>query len=592
MIEPTDHEAVLAFLNDDLSKEQQEIFVGRLRLEPELVQLVLALAGDDDLLREWAMQSGNEPDNEFETARDHVVDEEETEDKTPATRHRSPSTAYNSLAFVRNHNFAVAVSVAFVAIGALVAWMAVTYLPGIAKQDTGNEPVVEVKHVALLRTHQDVEWADKARPASNGTRLVPGDRLAIASGLVEIKYFTGASVVIEGPAEFWVGGTEASGTKAKREEKIARSSGATHEATASGRSPRKLGGRSLLPHASSLTPHPSSTNSGFLKLGRLVARCETFESKGFTIVTPAARVEDLGTEFAVAVADDQRTQVHVVRGKVRLAASSGDAPPVILSDGQSASAEAGAPPRVEPLAGEFAQEIESIRRRLTRIEAFEGIASKLPYEPLADDLVAGLTPTSSIKPRTPLVGLTDGQTTPRLGRGPDGRVFVDADEPWTLTFDLAESVAEDARATSRWSIHEVRVFSYNTDARVFQDYDVEVSVDGQTWETIERNIRNARRGREMNLPAGVEPDYYHDYSVTRLTQRDGGQLTETSRYVRLRFYGVAERNEASLFSRASGFHHSSLYEIDVLGAVSSLREDDTELTTPSAKATQLEEDNS
>ena len=61
---------------------------------------------------------------------------------------------------------------------------------------------------------------------------------------------------------------------------------------------------------------PEAANAGFLYDGLLVARCVTPDSHGFTIATPTAQIVDLGTEFAVEVAQSGNVEVHVLEGKV------------------------------------------------------------------------------------------------------------------------------------------------------------------------------------------------------------------------------------------------------------------------------------
>jgi hypothetical protein len=162
--------------------------------------------------------------------------------------------------------------------------------------------------VAWYMGARDAKWLDGTEPEK--TRLKVGQKLAIAKGLIEVQYVTGAVVVIEGPAEFTVG------TKAQREEETARGSAS---------SPQPLDPKSL-------------ANSGFLKLGKLVARVEGKKADDFTIDTPSGRVEDQGTEFGVEAHSDGRTKVQVFAGKVTVASMSptGELLPAVgLSKNQS-----------------------------------------------------------------------------------------------------------------------------------------------------------------------------------------------------------------------------------------------------------------
>ncbi|MCG8583639.1 MAG: DNRLRE domain-containing protein, partial [Pirellulales bacterium] len=120
-----------------------------------------------------------------------------------------------------------------------------------------------------------------------------------ASGLIEVKYLTGARVVIEGPAEFTVGSTVATAMPPNGSERV------------------------KLPFNANGEDHSIDENGGFLRLGKLVARCDTPESKGFTIHTPIGAIEDLGTEFGVYVRDDESAHVTVLDGEVRVTPQAG-----------------------------------------------------------------------------------------------------------------------------------------------------------------------------------------------------------------------------------------------------------------------------
>ncbi|MCG8584982.1 MAG: FecR domain-containing protein [Pirellulales bacterium] len=226
-----------------------------------------------------------------------------------STTHRSPLTTHPSHPSRSRRNFAIGIVAGFVAVAAMVGWMAVTYLPNVANNDkSASDLDAKPTFIArFTRGHED-EWLDGTKPPANDPRLDPGARLAIASGIIEITYNTGAKVLIEGPAEFYVGGTEAEGTKAQ---------GARDEG---GRMKDEESGANV--HPSSFILHPS--NSGFLKSGRLVARVSDQRAHGFTIQTPSATLTDLGTEFAVIVSDAGKTAVEVFEGRVELASVDGE----------------------------------------------------------------------------------------------------------------------------------------------------------------------------------------------------------------------------------------------------------------------------
>ncbi|MCG8585158.1 MAG: hypothetical protein MI757_10635 [Pirellulales bacterium] len=198
------------------------------------------------------------------------------------------------------HQRAVGIAVAAMFMVSMLGWAALTYLPGVAKRgdqrrDT-SAPTPGL--IATLTNWHRPEWVKGHAISPRNHRIRVGQEIAFTSGLVELTYDTGAKVVIEGPAEFVVGGTAApedrNSERKKGDEGI----------------PRDLSPRAL-------------ANSGFLKRGKLVARCDTPESERFTIVTPLASVADLGTEFGVVVRDDGDIGTHVFDGKVVLAPRGG-----------------------------------------------------------------------------------------------------------------------------------------------------------------------------------------------------------------------------------------------------------------------------
>ncbi|MEM1353578.1 MAG: FecR domain-containing protein [Planctomycetota bacterium] len=60
-------------------------------------------------------------------------------------------------------------------------------------------------------------------------------------------------------------------------------------------------------------------NTLLLDQGRLIGRCTTPESRGFVVLTPDAKVTDIGTEFGVFAEAERGTRVQVFDGEVRVA---------------------------------------------------------------------------------------------------------------------------------------------------------------------------------------------------------------------------------------------------------------------------------
>ena len=120
--------------------------------------------------------------------------------------------------------------------------------------------------------------------AHQGAQLAAGNRMALESGLVELWYPDGVRVVVEGPCDFVVEG--------------------------------RLAGR--------------------LQRGKLAAQIVQQSARGFTIKTPTARVEDLGTEFGVEVQEDGDAEVIVLSGEVEVVDQADRQDRFRLTDRQSA----------------------------------------------------------------------------------------------------------------------------------------------------------------------------------------------------------------------------------------------------------------
>ena len=126
------------------------------------------------------------------------------------------------------------------------------------------EPTTDENWVAVLSRAVDVKWGNRTDSPSEGDGIRAGT-LQLQSGLAQIEFFSGASVIVEGPAEL------------------------------------KIESASLIECRS----------------GKLRATVPE-PAQGFTIITPDYRVVDLGTEFALSVSPDGQSELHVVDGEVRV----------------------------------------------------------------------------------------------------------------------------------------------------------------------------------------------------------------------------------------------------------------------------------
>ena len=173
---------------------------------------------------------------------------------------------------------------------------------------TFAESVPERDRVGRITGMVDCRWTGsgvRGREAEkdNSTSLVAlGDKLVLASGLLEITYDTGAKVILQGPVAYEV----------------------------------------------------DSRDGGYLSIGKLTAQLDNAKSKAanrtsslstihyplFTIKTPTATVTDLGTEFGVEVTREGSTNSYVFQGRIAVEANtSRSATPhkIELTAGESAS---------------------------------------------------------------------------------------------------------------------------------------------------------------------------------------------------------------------------------------------------------------
>jgi hypothetical protein len=137
----------------------------------------------------------------------------------------------------------------------LMGWWALRFSHPDERQGTTS------KAVAMLNRVVDAQWNASTGAPRLGAPLEPGT-LRLKSGLAQIVFYSGARVVIEGPAEFQI-----------------------------------------------LSPNEASCRSG-----RLTADVPP-QARGFRVSTPQMNVTDLGTSFGLDV-KERRTELHVFKGSV------------------------------------------------------------------------------------------------------------------------------------------------------------------------------------------------------------------------------------------------------------------------------------
>jgi hypothetical protein len=138
--------------------------------------------------------------------------------------------------------------------------------------------------IAWLVNAQDCKWAGGAEPAGE---LQPGKIVRIERGLAELRFRSGASLILEGPADL-----------------------------------------ELL-----------SANSVRLRHGKLAARVPE-AAIGFTVISPQGKVVDLGTEFGMSVGENGTTDLVVFEGKMEAHSAAQADKPILLSKGETARLDA------------------------------------------------------------------------------------------------------------------------------------------------------------------------------------------------------------------------------------------------------------
>jgi len=124
--------------------------------------------------------------------------------------------------------------------------------------------------IAVLSRLVEPKWGKSSSPIEEGSALFPG-QFSLVSGLAQIEFFSGASVIVEGPVTLDL----ISAFAIKCEEGKLRA----------------------------FVPEPA---------------------QGFTVQTPHYDAVDLGTEFALRVGSSGQSEVHVVDGEVRLDSHEGE----------------------------------------------------------------------------------------------------------------------------------------------------------------------------------------------------------------------------------------------------------------------------
>ncbi len=200
------------------------------------------------------------------------------------------------------------ITTAVFAVGTLIA--AFTYVTHPVR-DLGEQPGVarsirkddirdrnDIDAVGRVTGMAGCQWEDSSK-LELFQPVAVGQKVHLASGLIEISYGRGAKVILQGPVRFAVDSTSGGFLSFGR-----LTATVDKNRVASGRWPvaSEQTTPSAIHHSPSSNPSLSTTHHPL-----------------FTITTPDAVVTDLGTEFGVEVDKEGRSHVRVFQGKVELA---------------------------------------------------------------------------------------------------------------------------------------------------------------------------------------------------------------------------------------------------------------------------------
>ena len=295
-------EAIAAVCHGSASDEQVRALNELLRSDPA--------ARDEYILRlELHSRLASDPDL-FAAPAESITPPEQI---LPLTSQRKIRTRQT------NWILALAACVALLA----TAWLAIQWSRPNHRKGTIS------KAVAMLNRVVDAQWSEGEAPRLGGP-LEPSV-LRLKSGLAQIVFYSGARVVIEGPAEFQM----------------------------------------------------VSPNEGSCRSGRLTADIPP-QARGFRINTPQMNVTDLGTSFGLDV-KERRTELHVFKGSVEFQSTAGAAKHN-LKEGAGAVTQNSRPPILitadaKAFASLFDLQFKSSAAEVLRHEQWRAVSDRLDQDP-------------------------------------------------------------------------------------------------------------------------------------------------------------------------------------------------------------------
>ena len=172
--------------------------------------------------------------------------------------------------FVHSPRFSRSVIVGLTAVAAsllFVVWLlSPLQMRRIRDREAAHDEFAQsdVRGVAVLAHSADADWGDSRKSPEVGSPLAAGN-FKLKRGLVQIEFLSGATIIVEAPADFQL----------------------------------------------------ASSMKLTCNLGRMRAKVPS-QAHGFTIDTPKYSAVDLGTEFTVQVDNQGESEIHVLEGEVEL----------------------------------------------------------------------------------------------------------------------------------------------------------------------------------------------------------------------------------------------------------------------------------
>lgn len=166
-------------------------------------------------------------------------------------------------------------------------------IPGIAQN---HEPVFSGGFAARIERSESLRWAEDTATRIRDDGWLSTGLLTVESGTLLITFNSGATALVEGPAEISI----------------------------------------------------ESSNRMFLKSGKLTAEVPPTAS-GFTVNTPRLNAVDIGTRFGMRVEDNGDSELHVMEGEVKASRTSGNSVATLVREGLALRADGRTRSELQPV---------------------------------------------------------------------------------------------------------------------------------------------------------------------------------------------------------------------------------------------------